>query len=101
MIPCVAAYSPVLDRSNFVHSSVLDDLISQTENAFTTVFEHGDRKKAMARLRLGGAPQSHHFSSWRSGMYIGAGIVFLIEGCVKSESSLLLGAEDVLMRMGV
>lgn len=45
-IPCANAFATKIDNSNFVKSEQLDQLIRDTEDAFTRVFEHGDRKKA-------------------------------------------------------
>lgn len=61
--------------------------MKETEDAFTTVFEHGDRKKALGRLRMESDEKSHHFSSWRAGMLMGLGIPLLVEGLVKSKWS--------------
>lgn len=47
-IPCAAAYGAKVDRADFVSSDKLDELIRETEDAFASVFEHGDRKKAYA-----------------------------------------------------
>lgn len=45
-IPCATSYTPKVDKANFVASTNLDELIRETEDAFASVFEHGDRKKA-------------------------------------------------------
>lgn len=45
-VPCAAAYGSKVDKAAFVSSARLDELITETENAFASVFEHGDRKKA-------------------------------------------------------
>lgn len=69
---------------NFVASPRLEELISRTEDAFTSTFEHGDRKKALGRLRMDGDDEKmHHFSTWRSGLYFGIGIPLLLMGLVQ------------------
>ncbi|GAA6063122.1 hypothetical protein JCM10212_002325 [Sporobolomyces blumeae] len=83
-IPCGAQYKPKVEDSVFVASSELDDLIRRTEDAFASVFEHGDRKRALERLRDFGEKKHHQFVSWRAGMLMGAGLPLMIEGLVKS-----------------
>lgn len=83
-IPCAAKYSEKVEKANFVASTKLDDLIRETENAFASVFERGDRKKALERLRDFGEKKRHHFSTWRAGMLMGAGLPLMIEGLVAS-----------------
>lgn len=85
-IPCAVKYSEKVEKANFVASTKLDDLIRETENAFANVFERGDRKKALERLRDFGEKKRHHFSTWRAGMYMGAGLPLMIEGLVLSAS---------------
>ncbi|PRQ69785.1 SPX domain-domain containing protein [Rhodotorula toruloides] len=86
-IPCAVKYSEKVEKANFVASTKLDDLIRETENAFANVFERGDRKKALERLRDFGEKKRHHFSTWRAGMFMGAGLPLMIEGLVLSVDS--------------
>ncbi|GJN89321.1 hypothetical protein Rhopal_002301-T1 [Rhodotorula paludigena] len=83
-IPCSTKYSEKVEAANFASSSKLDDLIRDTENAFAEVFERGDRKKALERLRDFGEKKRHHFSTWRAGLLMGAGLPLMIEGLVLS-----------------
>ncbi|GAA5899437.1 hypothetical protein JCM6882_009116 [Rhodosporidiobolus microsporus] len=83
-IPCATKYTQKVESANFVASDKLEDLIRETENAFAEVFERGDRKKALERLRDFGQKKRHHFTSWRAGMMMGAGLVFMVEGLVQS-----------------
>lgn len=85
-IPCAKAYNVKLNASYFEKSTRLDELIRETEDAFANVFEHGDRKKALERLRALGSKEMHHFTAWRSGLLTGISIPLLLEGLVKSES---------------
>ncbi|GAA5989572.1 hypothetical protein JCM10908_000534 [Rhodotorula pacifica] len=87
LIPLAARYAEKVDATNFVKSTKLDDLIRETEDAFATVFERGDRKKALERLRDFGEKKRHHFTSWRAGMMMGAGLPLMIEGLVLSFKS--------------
>lgn len=86
-IPCGIQYKPKIENTDFVSSPDLDELIRKTEDAFATVFEHGNRKKALERLRDFGRKQDHHFASWRAGLLMGAAIPLMIEGLVISESA--------------
>ncbi|GAA5929981.1 hypothetical protein JCM3775_004478 [Rhodotorula graminis] len=83
-IPCSAKYSEKVEKANFVASTRLDDLIRETETAFANVFERGDRKKALERLRDFGAKKHHHFSTWRAGLLMGASLPLVVEGIVLS-----------------
>ncbi|GAA5999027.1 Syg1p [Rhodotorula paludigena] len=83
-IPCSTKYSEKVEAANFASSSTLDDLIRDTENAFAEVFERGDRKKALERLRDFGEKKRHHFSTWRAGLLMGAALPLMIEGLVLS-----------------
>ncbi|GAA6021422.1 hypothetical protein JCM10207_004728 [Rhodosporidiobolus poonsookiae] len=83
-IPCAAQYTKKVEAANFVSSPELDELIRKTEDAFAEVFERGDRKKALERLRDFGQKKRHHFTSWRAGMLMGAGLPLMIEGLVLS-----------------
>ncbi|KAG0659046.1 hypothetical protein C6P46_005342 [Rhodotorula mucilaginosa] len=84
LIPLAARYAEKVDKADFVTSTKLDDLIRETEDAFATAFERGDRKKALERLRDFGEKKGHHFTSWRAGMLMGAGLPLMIEGLVLS-----------------
>lgn len=41
-----------LNTAYFISSTILDDLISETENLFIENFEKGHRRRAMAKLRI-------------------------------------------------
>jgi hypothetical protein len=87
-IPCAVKYrEKKVESANFVSSTKLDDLIRETEDAFASTFERGDRKKALERLRDFGKSKRHHFTTWRAGVMLGAGVVLMIEGIVQSALS--------------
>lgn len=60
----------------------------------------GDQKRAKARLRAGNTRKSHHFSAFRSGLYVGlatpALAVGLFNGLFPSNSLLIVRAKDSL-----
>lgn len=63
-IPASKAYTAAkLQDVNFRASTRLDELIRETEDAFTSVFEHGDRKRALERLRQLGSTKTSVFVS--------------------------------------
>lgn len=86
-VPCSVTYGAKIDNAYFVRSSKLEEATRETEDAFARVFEHGNRKKALERLRQLGPSETHHFSTWRSGLLIGASVPLLVEGVVTSEWS--------------
>ncbi|KAK4704706.1 hypothetical protein P7C70_g1494, partial [Phenoliferia sp. Uapishka_3] len=83
-IPCAKQYKEKLHMAHFESSTRLDELIRETEDAFATFFEHGDRKKALERLRQLGSKKMHHFTAWRSGLLTGLGFTLMVEGLVRS-----------------
>jgi hypothetical protein len=83
-IKCQSEYTAKVSKTHFATSTVIDDLQSETENLFGVNFEKGSRKKAVQRLRFMGATTTHHFASWRSGVYLGLALPPLIDGIVKS-----------------
>ena len=101
-IPCAKSYGLKLVDANFIASTKLDDLIRKTEDGYTkcervslcflqnvadlvAVFMHGNRKEALGKLRMSGDAQTaHHATVYRSGFFIGIGLVLLLEGIVKA-----------------
>lgn len=81
-----AAYAAKVGRAAFTSDPTLEELVAKVEDAFASAFEGGNRKKALARLRDFGASESHHGVAWRAGMFMGAGVVFTVEGLVASWS---------------
>lgn len=49
------------------------------------ILARGDKKKALTRLRGGGQHQTHHFSTFRTGMMLGLAVPALVDGLVESE----------------
>jgi len=46
------------------------------------IAERGDKKKAITRLRIGVRQKSHHFSTFRTGMWIGLSIPAIVTGLI-------------------
>lgn len=56
---------------------------------FIYVTARGNQKKARKRLRGGYTPKNHHFSTFRSGAFIGAAIPAFIEGFISGQCSIV------------
>ncbi|TRM63672.1 EXS family-domain-containing protein, partial [Schizophyllum amplum] len=80
-IPCIDLYMrEKVETSAFASDIRVRQMMSEMENFYATRFVHGDKKRAMARLRSGTSQKSHHFSSFRSGIYLGLALPPLISG---------------------
>lgn len=53
----------------------LDHLINDTEELFARFFEKGNRKEASTRLRSKENNRTYYASVWRSGLYLGSGLI--------------------------
>lgn len=96
-IPCSAWYlTNKVNPSHFVASPKLDDLSRAIEDVFAKFFEHGNRKRALERLRVLGSRKTHHESAWRSGVMMGLAIPVLVDGIVKSAFRLVTYTSGVL-----
>ncbi|CDZ97259.1 Predicted small molecule transporter [Phaffia rhodozyma] len=73
-----------IQKQRFSHAETVDEMIDDMENMYATRFENGNRKNARQRLRVSASTKTHHFSMYRSGLYIGFGLPALIDGIVSS-----------------
>ncbi|CAK7272234.1 Xenotropic and polytropic retrovirus receptor 1 [Sporothrix epigloea] len=72
-----------VNRSCFVNSTVVDDLIVAVEDLYARYFERGNRKIAVGKLRaLNKRPGDESGSAFRNGLLIGVGAVLAIQGTV-------------------
>ncbi|KAF9926115.1 Xenotropic and polytropic retrovirus receptor 1 [Linnemannia zychae] len=68
-----------LNPSYFVGSTVLDDLIAETEELFIEKFEKGHRRRGMAKLRIpDDRNRPHSMTTARVGLYIGVALPLFI-----------------------
>lgn len=84
-----AYYNAKVTPSILVSSESVEKLIKGTEEIFTAYFEHGNRKRALQRLRINasvntGEPSStHHLSVARAGFYLGIALVATVGGLIE------------------
>ncbi|WVR00182.1 hypothetical protein IAU59_007324 [Kwoniella sp. CBS 9459] len=84
-IVCLEMYTDErISKATFSKSDVIDGLIKQIEDLYTTHFEHGDSKKARERLRKQTHEKTHYSSVFRSGMMFGIGAPAAIAALVES-----------------
>ncbi|KAI4524266.1 hypothetical protein K525DRAFT_194341 [Schizophyllum commune Loenen D] len=73
-----------VETSAFASDVRVRQMMTEMEDLYATRFVHGDKKRAMARLRVGTSQNSHHFSTFRSGMAIGLALPALVAGIYDS-----------------
>ncbi|VDB96024.1 unnamed protein product [Peniophora sp. CBMAI 1063] len=84
-IPLQTAYMrEKVEPSAFAHSDYLDGLLHELEEQFSERFTRGDRKKAMLRLRSTALHKTHHFSTFRTGLFVGLAVPVMVSGIVQS-----------------
>ncbi|CAE7131077.1 unnamed protein product [Rhizoctonia solani] len=69
-----------IETCKFASSDTCTQLLKEIERIYATRFEKGDEKKARTRLRATARHSTHHFSTFRSGMYIGLALPALAMG---------------------
>jgi hypothetical protein len=85
-----AYYHSKVAPSVLVSSETVEKLLKGTEEIYTAYFEHGNRKRALERLRIhtGTAAEqqtyTHHFSSARTGFYLGVSVCAISAGIVSA-----------------
>ncbi|CAK7271965.1 Xenotropic and polytropic retrovirus receptor 1 [Sporothrix epigloea] len=78
-----------VNRSWFVNSTVVDDLIVAVEDLYARYFERGNRKIAVGKLRaINKRAGDESGSAFRNGLMIGVGAVFAIQGTVDGANKL-------------
>ncbi|MCO5589729.1 hypothetical protein L7F22_043697 [Adiantum nelumboides] len=85
-----AYYHSKVAPSVLVASETVEKLLKGTEEIYTAYFEHGNRKRALERLRIHTGTTSeqhsstHHFSMARTGFYLGVAVCATVAGLVSA-----------------
>ncbi|OAA58003.1 signal transduction protein [Niveomyces insectorum RCEF 264] len=89
-----------VNRANFVTSTTVDELIVAVEDLYARYFERGNHKIAVGKLRaLIKRPGDESGSAFRTGLLLGVGAVFAIQGTVNGTSQLRDGRLDPAVRV--
>ncbi|KAF5390741.1 hypothetical protein D9757_004545 [Collybiopsis confluens] len=84
-VPLQYAYmTERVEPSSFASDKTLRGILDEMEGLYTDHFAHGDKKRAKTRLKTGRVSKTHHYSTFRSGLFLGAGIPALVAGIVAS-----------------
>ncbi|KAN0062004.1 Xenotropic and polytropic retrovirus receptor 1 [Thecaphora frezii] len=84
-VPCADAYYDArVAPSILVKSKRVEELLKSTEEIYAAYFEHGNRKEALNRLRVREDASTHHFSVFRSGLYLGVALCATVAGLVEA-----------------
>ncbi|KAF9990579.1 hypothetical protein BGZ75_001143 [Mortierella antarctica] len=69
-----------LKPAYFMTSTIVQDLIKETEDVFIDAFEKGHRRRGMAKLRIPDSKNhTHHLTSTRIGLYMGLAAPLLVQ----------------------
>lgn len=84
-----AYYHAKVSPSVLVCSTSIEKLLVSSEEIYTAYFEHGQRKRALARLRAntGGAAgeqHTHHMSASRTGFFLGIALCAVVAGIIEA-----------------
>ncbi|CAL1699593.1 unnamed protein product [Somion occarium] len=80
-IPAQQAYTvEKIEPNAFASSAVVQGMLKELENLYAARFTHGDKKRAVQRLRGGIDHRNHHFGTFRSGLFLGLAIPALVDG---------------------
>lgn len=74
----LADYMKKVDELHFVKSDVLDNLINNIEELYTSHFENGNRKVAVTKLRSNPQEQTFYAANYLSGLNIGMGLPLVV-----------------------
>ncbi|KAN0084540.1 EXS family domain containing protein [Tylopilus felleus] len=75
-----AYMSEKVEPSAFASGAMVTTMLKEMEDLFALRFECGDRKKALDRLRVGPFVKTHHFSTFRSGAWLGLALPAIVGG---------------------
>jgi hypothetical protein len=72
-----------VEKSAFASDKAVKLMMDEMEALYAAAFSRGNRKRARKRLRGGYTSKNHHFSTFRSGLFIGVAIPAFIDGFVR------------------
>lgn len=87
-----------VSKAWFVNSDVLDGHLTTVEDLYARYFEKGNHKIAAGKLRGFAKRSDQSPSAFRSGLLVGIGAVFTVQGLAYG-ADLLLHAPDPVMRL--
>ncbi|KAG1760755.1 EXS family-domain-containing protein, partial [Suillus occidentalis] len=103
-VPAQAAYMKErVEPSAFASGAMVSSMLKETEDLFAARFERGDKKKAITHLRVGATQKSHHFSTFRTGLWLGSSIPATITGliacalCQRHSTRISLHSWDIIL----
>ncbi|KAG1876291.1 EXS family-domain-containing protein [Suillus subluteus] len=100
-VPAQAAYMKErVEPSAFASGAMVSSMLKEMEELFAARFERGDKKKAITRLRVGTIQKSHHFSTFRTGMWLGLSIPATIIGfitCLRHSTATSLPSWNIIL----
>ncbi|KAH3663783.1 hypothetical protein OGAPHI_005186 [Ogataea philodendri] len=86
-------YMHKIDNSYFVKSEILDSMMAKVENTFTDVFENGNRKAAITKLRSSENEKQYYFVTFAGALMLGIALPFFVYtvylGLHKTETGIL------------
>lgn len=100
-VPAQAAYMKErVEPSAFASGAMVSSMLKETEDLFAARFERGDKKKAITHLRVGATQKSHHFSTFRTGVWLGSSIPATVTGliaCQRHSTRISLHSWDIIL----
>lgn len=100
-VPAQAAYMKErVEPSAFASGAMVNSMLKEMEELFAARFEFDDKKKAITHLRVGTNQKSHHFSTFRTGMWLGSSIPATIIGfitCLRHSTATSLPSWDIIL----
>lgn len=89
-----------VEPSAFASGAMVSSMLKDMEELFAARFECGDKKKAITHLRVGATQKSHHFSTFRTGVWLGLSIPATIIGlmiCLRDSTPTSLPSWDIML----
>ncbi|KAJ7276060.1 SPX domain-containing protein [Mycena haematopus] len=77
-----------VDKTAFASDVSVRSMMDEMEEMYAVRFAHGDKKKAVTRLRSGPVQKSHYASTFWSGLFVGLALPAFVAGFYKSKTQL-------------